>query len=202
MSAAQASATMPPDRVNLVDEDDGGRFGFGALEQIADAAGAHADEHLDEFRAGNAEEGHARFPGDSARHQRLAGAGRSYHQHALGHARAQADELLRLLEKFDNLFEVFLRFFGAGDVFEGHLGPFHIAGDARLAAPEAHRLVLPGAHRAHHPPQEPDDDQNRHDAEQNLEDDAGRVIGGMRHKVHIRQRRTRDIKRAHQLVEV
>ena len=43
-------------RVELVDEDDAGRLGFGLGEQIAHPRGAHADEHLDELRSGQAEE--------------------------------------------------------------------------------------------------------------------------------------------------
>ncbi len=46
------------------------------LEEVADAAGADADEHLDEVRAGDAEEGNAGFTCDGAREERLAGAGR------------------------------------------------------------------------------------------------------------------------------
>ena len=48
VAAAKASAAMATDGVDLVDEDDARRVLLALLEQIADARGADADEHLDE----------------------------------------------------------------------------------------------------------------------------------------------------------
>ena len=64
--AAQAGAALAADGVDLVDEDDARRVALGLIEQVAHAAGADADEHLDELRARDAEEGHARLAGDGA----------------------------------------------------------------------------------------------------------------------------------------
>ena len=72
-----------------------GAFCLGLLEQVADAAGADADEHLDEVRAGDRVERHARLAGDGAGQQRLAGAGRAVQQHALGDLGADGLELGR-----------------------------------------------------------------------------------------------------------
>src|SRR4029450_3018919 len=55
------------DRVELVDEDDAGGLVLGLLEQIANARGADADEHLDELRAGQREEGPAGLAGEGGR---------------------------------------------------------------------------------------------------------------------------------------
>src|SRR5437667_180635 len=79
---AAAGAAMTADRVDFVDEDDAGRILLGLLEHVADPAGADADKHFDEVRAGNGEERHIGFAGDRARDQRLAGAGRSDQEHA------------------------------------------------------------------------------------------------------------------------
>ena len=46
--AAEARAAVTADRVDLVDEDDGRRVLLGLVEQVAHAARADADEHLDE----------------------------------------------------------------------------------------------------------------------------------------------------------
>ena len=97
VAAAETGAAVPADGVDLVDEDDGGRVGLGLLEQVADAAGADTDEHLDEVRAGDREERHARLAGDRARQQGLAGAGRAVEQDALGDLRADGLELRRAL---------------------------------------------------------------------------------------------------------
>jgi len=56
MPAAEARAAVTADGVDLVDEDDTGGVLFALLEQIAHAAGAYADKHLDEVGAGDGEE--------------------------------------------------------------------------------------------------------------------------------------------------
>ena len=97
VAAAETGAAVTADGVDLVDEDDGRRVGLGLLEQVADAAGADADEHLDEVRAGDREERHAGLAGDGAGEQRLAGAGRAVEQDALGDLGADGLELGRVL---------------------------------------------------------------------------------------------------------
>ena len=114
VAAAEAGAAMTADRVDLVDEHDAGRVLLALLEQVADARGADADEHLDEVGAADREERDVGFTGDRAREQRLAGAGRAHEQHALGNAAAELLELLRFLEELDDLLELFLRFVDAG----------------------------------------------------------------------------------------
>ena len=80
----------------------GGVF-LGRVEHVADAAGAHADEHLDELRAADREERHAGLAGHGPAQQRLARARRAHQQNALGHAAAEPLELLRVLEELDDL---------------------------------------------------------------------------------------------------
>ena len=99
VAAAQAGAAVAADGVDLVDEDDRRGVLLGLLEQVAHAAGADADEHLDEVRAGDREERHAGLAGDGAGQQRLAGAGRAEQQHALGDLRADGLELGRVLQE-------------------------------------------------------------------------------------------------------
>ncbi len=76
MTAAETGSSVPTDRVDLVDEDDAGRVLLALLEEVADAACADADEHLDEVRAGDAEERNARFTRDRTREEGLTGARR------------------------------------------------------------------------------------------------------------------------------
>jgi len=71
-------------RVDLVDEDDAGRVLLALLEQVADAACTDTDEHLDEVRAGDAEERNASLACDGACEERLACPGRADHEDALG----------------------------------------------------------------------------------------------------------------------
>ena len=97
VTAAEAGAAVPADRVDLVDEDDRRGVGLGLLEQVTDPGGTDTDEHLDEVGTGDRVERHARLAGDGAREQRLAGAGRPVQQHALGDLGADGLELRRLL---------------------------------------------------------------------------------------------------------
>ena len=121
VAAAEAGAAMAADGVDLVHEDDAGRVLLGLLEEVAHAGGADADEHLDEVRAGDREERHARLTRDRAGQQRLAGAGRPVEQHALGDPRAERLELLRVLEELLDLVQLLDRLVHARDVAERDL---------------------------------------------------------------------------------
>src|SRR5438045_2297667 len=93
-SFTRFARSAPAKPVELVDEHDARRLGFGLLEEIADPCGADADEHLDEFRSAEAEEGDVRFARDGAREQRLAGAGRTDEQDAFRNAASEVGVLL------------------------------------------------------------------------------------------------------------
>src|SRR6185503_8850876 len=103
VTAAHAGAAVAADGVDLVHEDDAGRVLLRLLEEVADAAGADADEHLDEVRARDREERNARLAGDGAREQGLAGSRGSVEQDALRDPRAERLELLRVLEELLDL---------------------------------------------------------------------------------------------------
>ena len=132
------------------------------------------------------EEGHPRLTGDGARQQGLAGARRAVEQHALGDARPQLLELLRVLEELLDLLQLLDRLVDAGDVLEGHLG--RVDADALGAAlAEAHDLGAAALHAAHHEDHEADDEHDRQQERQRarpprraeaLGDDLhGRVLG-------------------------
>jgi hypothetical protein len=139
---------VPADGVDLVDEDDAGRVLLALHEEVADARGADADEHLDEVGAGDREERHAGLARDGAREERLAGSRRADEQHALGNAAAELRELLRVLQEGDDLFELFLRLFDAGDVAERDL-VLVLGQQLRAALAERHGLAAADLHLAH-----------------------------------------------------
>src|SRR5882724_4672522 len=111
---------MTADRVDLVDEDYAWSVLLALLKQIAHAACADADKHLDEVRPGDRKERDVSFAGDRTGKQRLACTGRAHHQDALGDSPTQLLKLLRFFQELYNLLQLFLRFFDAGHVFEGH----------------------------------------------------------------------------------
>src|SRR4051794_20397249 len=157
VTAAEPRAAVASDGVDLVHEDDAGRVLLGLLEEVAHARGAHADEHLDEVRAGDREERHAGLARDGARQQRLAGARRPVEQHALGDPRAERLELLRVLQELLDLVELLDRLVDPRDVAEGDLR--RVDGQplgARLA--EGHHLRAAALHLVHEEDPEADED--------------------------------------------
>jgi hypothetical protein len=118
IAAAEAGAARAADGIDLVDEDDAGRGALRLFEHVAHAACADADEHFDEVRTGDGEEGHAGFACDRAGEQRLTRARRADEQRAFRDLAAEALELGRVLQELDDLLQLFLGFIDAGDVIE------------------------------------------------------------------------------------
>src|SRR5205814_10179548 len=85
-TAGLAGTALAANGIDLVNKDDGGRMALRLLEEIAHAAGADANEHLDKFGARDTEERHACFDRDPTAEQRLAGTLQSDQQHTLGNA--------------------------------------------------------------------------------------------------------------------
>ena len=125
VSAAEAGAAMAADRVDFVDEDDAGSVLLALLEEVADAACADADEHLDKIGTGDGEERHVGFAGHGTGEQGLAGSRRSDEKHALGDASAELLELLRLAQVLDDLLQLFLGFVDAGHILKRDLLLLH-----------------------------------------------------------------------------
>src|SRR5207244_4939732 len=112
-------------------------LGFGLLEEIPNPRRADADEHLDEFRSAEAEEGHVGLPGDGAGEQRLARSGRTDEQNAFGNPAAEIRVLLRLLQELDDLLELLLGFV-APPAARKPAFAFIVAVDFRAAPREEH----------------------------------------------------------------
>ena len=165
VAAAETRAAVTADGVDLVHEDDAGRRLLRLLEEVAHARGADADEHLDEVGARDREERDARLARDRAREQRLAGSGRPVQQHALGDARAERLELLRVLEELLDLVQLLHGLVRAGDVLERDLR--RVGRHAlRAALPEAHDLRAAALHLVHEEDPEPDQEQDRQEVDE------------------------------------
>ena len=136
------AAARAADGVDLVDEDDRRRDLARLGEQLAHAAGADADDHLDELRGAGAEERHLGLAGGGAGQQRLAGARRAGQQHALRRAGAETAVLPGILQEVDDLVDLGLDLVDAGDVVEGD--PHRLGIDALLlAAAEQAAAIAP-----------------------------------------------------------
>ena len=138
---------MTADGVDLVNEDQAGAVLLGALEEVADTAGADADEHLDELRTGEGEEGNTGLTRDGFGKQGFTGSRRANQQHTLGDFCAHRGEALGGLQEGDDLLQVLFGFFNAGDVVEHHAGlGFHQ--EACLGLTELHGLTGAAGHAA------------------------------------------------------
>jgi hypothetical protein len=177
VTAAQAGPAMPTDRVDLVDEDDAGRMLLRLLEHIPDPRGADTDEHLDEVRAGDGEEGNLRLARDGTRKQRLARSGRTDHQHALRDLAAEFLELGWIAQEIHHFGDLFLGLLGPGHVLEGHLDLIlRKQPGAALAEGHGTSTARTALHLPHEEDPDPDQDQQREPVDQNLHQD-GLLLG-------------------------
>jgi hypothetical protein len=118
VAGAVAGAAPAANRVDLVDEHDGGCRLPGLGEQIAHPACPDTHEHLDEIRARKAEERHA---GQGAGEQRLAHPRPALEQHPPRHHSTQRLEAFRAGEERLELLELGAELVDPGDV--GKAGP-------------------------------------------------------------------------------
>jgi hypothetical protein len=161
IASAQACATVPADGVDFVDEDDAGRALLRLLEHVANARGAHADEHFDEVRSGDREERHFRFAGDRLGEQRLAGSRRADEQHTARDASAELLEFLRVFQEVDEFLDFLFRLVAAGDVGKRRR-IVRLVEHSRLALAEAECPTLATAlHLAHEIDPDADQEQDR-----------------------------------------
>ncbi len=104
--------------VDLVYEDYARRLLLGLLEEVSDARGAHADEHLHEVRSRDREERHVGFASNGLGQQRLTRSRRAYQQRSLRDLGAQRLILVRLFEEVDYLHYLHFGLFQSGHVLE------------------------------------------------------------------------------------
>src|SRR5262249_24579541 len=157
--AAKTGAAMPPDGVDLVDEDDARRVLLALLEEVANAGRADADEHLDEVRTADREERYVRLTRDRTGEERLACSRSPHHQDTLLDSATELLELLRFLQEFDDLLELFLRLVYTRHVLERDL-LLRARGKLRATLAERQRLVPPALHLAHDEDPEADHEQD------------------------------------------
>ncbi len=147
------------DGVELVDEDDRRSVLAGRLEELADARGAEAREHLDEGGGRLREEGRAGFRRDRLGEQRLAGARRPVQEHAARDAGAEALEAHRVAQELDDLGQLRLGLFDAGDVVPAH---DRLGVGLELTRRRARHHLHEPPHQVHQDPQQqrgpPEDD--------------------------------------------
>ncbi len=184
VTAAEARASMAADRVDLVDEDDRRRAGLRLLEEVAHACRAHPHEHLDEVRAADREEGHARLAGDGTGEQRLAGPRRAEQQHSSRDLRTHGLELGRVLEVLLDLFQLLDGLVHTRDVFERGLG-LVLAHRLMATATELHHAASAALRAVHHPQEQPREQQDREDVDQETDELVRFLCLGLRRHTRL-----------------
>ena len=140
VSAAQTRTAPTTHGVDLVDEDDRGRILFRLIKEVAHAARADADIQLDKIGTGDRQKLHVCLARDGLGNERLAGARRADQQHALGNARAEPAEFVRLPQKVDDLLQLRLFLVCAGYVTEANL--LFSGTDAHVCFAEVRHAVI------------------------------------------------------------
>ena len=194
VAAEAAGVTGLADGVDLVDENDAGGNLGGLLEQVTDTAGADAHKHLHKVRAGDREEGHARFAGHGLGQQRLTGTGRAHQQRALGQLGADGGVLAGIVQEVDDLRQRLLGLVLTGHVLEGDAGGFfhidlgvglaHVADAAEPAAAGFAEETHDQHEQAHHDDGRQDIADHEHQHRVHL----GLIVAGVGHIVLLQQR--------------
>src|SRR5690606_17511097 len=174
MATTEAGATGTADRIDLVDKDDARCMLLRLLEHVAHTGCANTNKHLDKVGTGDREERDFRFAGNGFCQQRLAGTGRTHHQHATRNLAAKALELARVTQELDQLLHFFLGFLDTGNIGKGGLD-LVFAHQARAALAEGHRATAAtttALRLAHEENKDTENQQDRQDRQQQLGEEA------------------------------
>ena len=190
VAAAQASATLAADSVDLVDKDDRRSRFLGMLEQVTHAARANAHEHFDEFRTRNAEERHLGLARNGTCEQRFARARRAYEQAATRDFRAEVLVLLRVHEEVFDFLKLLDRLVFAGDVVEAHIGVL-LGVFLRLRLAKRHLRIVRLVHLGEEENHEADEEQRGQQAHKEVAHAVGQFhlilnVGVALQKLHER----------------
>ena len=102
VSARKAGATLTTDSVDLIDEDDAGGILLGLAKNVTHAGCANADEHFDELRSGDRDEGDASLAGHGLGEKSLSSSGGTVKDDTAGDAAAVGGVHLRLLKEVND----------------------------------------------------------------------------------------------------
>ncbi len=162
LAVETVTGTSRADGVELVDEDDRRRVLSRFGEELANSCRAEAGEHLHERGGALREERRTRLVCDGLRQQRLSGSGRPVEEDALGHARTELLEALRIAEEVDDLRQLDLDLGQAGHV---------VPGDGR-ARPGRRTLRVDPRRELHDAPEEVHHQAHQHQREPDQEHPA------------------------------
>jgi tRNA(Ile)-lysidine synthetase-like protein len=147
-ASAKARASLTPDSVYLVDEDDARRVALRLIEHVTNPACANTHKHLHKVRATHAEERNISFSGNSLGKKRFARSRRTDEEYAAGYPRSKFNIAFGMLEIVDNLLKLIHNFVYSGDILERNSSPLSRV-QLRSALAELHRPVAPTLNLIH-----------------------------------------------------
>mmetsp|Transcript_32806 Transcript_32806/g.97767 ORF Transcript_32806/g.97767 Transcript_32806/m.97767 type:complete len:317 (-) Transcript_32806:386-1336(-) len=120
ISAAHARTARASNSINLIHKDQTGGVLLRLLEQIAHSGRTNTNKHLHKLGARDGEERHTSLTSDGLGKQGLTSTRRANQQAALRNTSTNRGEALRTLQELNNLHEILLGLFNAGNISEGH----------------------------------------------------------------------------------
>ena len=142
ITPTKSGTTLPPDGINLINEDNAGRLGLGLLEEVAHPGGTDTDEELDELRGRAGEEGHPSLPSDGTREEGLPSPRRTNEEAPLGDLGSERGVLIGVLKEINDLLQLELGLVRTSDVEERDARLRHLL-ELALGAAEVHGPAEP-----------------------------------------------------------
>lgn len=122
VSHTQSLISLPTDRVKLINENDAGRVLLGLFEHVSYSGGADTDEHLNELRCRDGEEGNACFTCYCLRQKCLTCSWWTNKKGPSWNFGSEIGEFRGCLQEVNDLHELFLGFVDSGDSIEVDTG--------------------------------------------------------------------------------
>ena len=175
VTTANPRTALAADGVDFIDKDNTGSQLTRLLKGVPHARGTHADKHLDEVGAADAQEGHPGLPRDGTSEQGLPRSRWTDHEHALGDAGTNFGKALRVLQEVDDLLHLFLGLIAACNVLKRG-GFLIIRIQARLRLGKLHRPAIGVLEEPKH--HEQDDARNEQGRQDIVEEHRPTRLGG------------------------
>src|SRR6185369_9437918 len=121
MAAAEACTAAAAHGIDLVNKDYARRTLFGTAEKVPDPAGTDTDKHFDKLGSGDGEEVDPRLSGYRTCQQGLSGTWRPDQQYPFRNLASDTTKLPRILQIIDNLHQLLLAVFHAGNIVKGDI---------------------------------------------------------------------------------
>mmetsp|Transcript_16893 Transcript_16893/g.29072 ORF Transcript_16893/g.29072 Transcript_16893/m.29072 type:complete len:407 (+) Transcript_16893:208-1428(+) len=148
VSTSESSTTLTSDSIDLINEDNAGSVLLRLREDVTDTRRSNTNEHLNELRSRDGDEGHSSLTSNSLGKKGLTSTGRSIKDNSPWNSAAVLRVHLRLLQEINNLSQLQLGAIASSNILKVHasirnhlnfgLGLTHSHGVSRSAHTSGH----------------------------------------------------------------